>query len=270
MVRCGKPHFPPAMCGRAPFNSSNQPRVMQSKKKQGSTRSRQKSCLPCAKSKVRCSLERPSCSRCITTKRKCTYPPRAENYASPTFSRESRHSAPLSQSSATPTSLPSILTRLEDTAIYRTTANSSTAEQSPHDQPADTENNQTPSLDFSKLDIVPFPDTDHTKDLLLGPFLAIDEQVPKTFHPFTFQYISCVLRTYVKQIAGKYVPPVIHPTQVSGEITSVALANCYSLVRLWHHHEAGSETMVAETIQREMTRLANYVRTYLGPCNTYK
>jgi hypothetical protein len=56
------------------------------------------------------------------------------------------------------------------------------------------------------------------------------------------------------------VPPIIHPMQLAPEYRGVALANCYSLVRLWHHSAAGSEHMVAETIQREMERLAaNYV-----------
>ena len=243
---------------------------MQPRQKQGSTHLRKKSCLPCAKSKVRCNLERPSCSRCVATNRTCEYPIRAEDSSTPASSRDSRRSVPLSrgttapaQNTATPPSLPNILTGLADTTILGPTPGDQTEEQPLLEQPLSAPPYQSPSLDFSNLDIVPFANADNIKDRSLRPFLAVEEQVPKAFHPFTLQYITCILRTYVRQIAGKCVPPIIHPMQVSGGITSIALANCYSLVQLWHHHEAGSEAMVSETIQREMDRLASHVRIHL-------
>lgn len=38
-----------------------------------------------------------------------------------------------------------------------------------------------------------------------------------------------------------------------------ALANCYSLVRLWQQAVPGSEAMVVSTLEREMERLAEEV-----------
>jgi hypothetical protein len=118
------------------------------------------------------------------------------------------------------------------------------------------------SLDFSKLDLVPLDSAEQIRDRWLRPFLnSGEQQTPKAFHPYTLQYISCVLRTYPKlMIMEDGVPPIIHPMQVFNRKGSAALANCFSLVRLWHHSAVGSEDIVAETIQREMERLAaNYV-----------
>ncbi|KAM6527357.1 hypothetical protein FSOLCH5_003426 [Fusarium solani] len=58
-------------------------------------------------------------------------------------------------------------------------------------------------------------------------------------------------------MAGDGIPPMIHPMQLSDGIPT-ALANCYSLVRLWHHRAGGSEGIVAETVGREMDRLAQH------------
>lgn len=218
--------------------------------------SRKKSCLQCANSKVRCSLERPCCARCVASNRQCRYVTPAERTSSPVASR---HSVSPVQGIATPTSLRSF-TDSTDEAFVGTTAGSHPTPLPLPTQSLTTADCPGVSLDFSNLDLVPLADADQIRDRWLRPFLAVGEQVSKAFHPYTLLYISCVLRTYPKMMVGKNgVPPIIHPMQMSDGNSSIALANCYSLVRLWHHSAAGSEHVVAETIEREMERLASYV-----------
>lgn len=229
---------------------------MRPRGKQRSTPSRKKSCLHCANSKIRCSLERPSCARCVASNRQCTYTTSAEGPSSPVASR---NSVPPIQDITTPTSLTTFTDSTDETFVGTTTSSHQTPQSQPT-QPRTTADVSGVSLDFSNLDLIPLADANHIRDRWLRPFLAVGEQVPKAFHPYTLLYISSVLRTYPKIMVGKNgVPPIIHHMQMSDGNSSVALANCYSLVRLWHHSAAGSEHVVAETIQREMERLASYV-----------
>lgn len=229
--------------------------------------SRKKSCLQCASSKVRCSLERPSCARCVASNRQCKYSTPTGGTSSPVASR---HSVPPVQSVPTPRSLRPFGDSTDETLVGRT------AGSHPAPLPLPTQSRATAdrpdiSLDFSNLDLVPLPDADQIRDRWLRPFLVDGEQVPKAFHPYTLSYISCVLQTYPKMMVGKTgVPPIIHPMQMSNGNSSVALANCYSLVRLWHHSAPGSEHVVAETIEREMARLASYVIPSLTKSASYK
>lgn len=214
---------------------------------QRSTPSRKKSCLQCAKSKVRCGLERPSCQRCVASSRRCTYATEAP--PSPTI----RAAAPASI--ATPASLSTAFTEPSDVTVV--------SEREPLPTLPPLTQAQVPvqardeTLNFASVDLVPLAGADQIRDRWLRPFLAVtgQQELPKAFHPYTLQYMSCVLRTYPKQMANDSVPPFIHPTQMT--TGHVALANCYSLVRLWHHRAAGSEAIVADTVQREMDRLAH-------------
>lgn len=232
--------------------------IMQPRQKQRSAVSRKKSCLQCARSKTRCGLERPFCHRCATARRECVYATPVEDPpVGSRFSLLSDPSLPPILNITTPVSSSTVFTFSPDVAHVGSTAESDPTALPLPPTPA---NHEDGALDFSDLDLIPFPDADHIRDRLLRPFFSVREQVPKTFQPYTLQYITCVLRTYVKQLAGNIcVPPIIHSIQMSNGNTSVALANCCSLVRLWDQHAAGSEAMVAEIIQREMSRLENCV-----------
>ncbi|PYH49754.1 Zn(II)2Cys6 transcription factor domain-containing protein [Aspergillus saccharolyticus JOP 1030-1] len=177
---------------------------------------RKKACLSCTRSKVRCSLERPACSRCRSLGRVCEYftapdipPPRPQR----------RH-------------------RL----------GSSTR-------------NEQPYLDFTKVELIPASGAESIRDRWLRPYILPPlgrDEVPKVYHPFTLQYISRILATYPRcMLKDGKAPPILHQTQVSAENLPQALANCYSLVRMWENAVPGSEAMVINTIETEMDRLAN-------------
>lgn len=208
------------------------------------TPSRKKSCLPCARAKVRCDLKRPSCTRCVTSNRSCRFatadspssPPPPQHVITPTRN-------------ATPVSLSTNFTDPEPRVAHQAPTLA---------QDAISQGCHQASLNFSDLDLVPLAGADEIRDLWLRPFLDVGAPVPKSFHPHTLQYMCCVLRTYPRQMVGDGVPPMIHPMQLMGGAPT-ALANAYSLVRLWNNRADGSDGIVAETIGREMDRLAQHV-----------
>ncbi|WPH01295.1 Hypothetical protein R9X50_00413300 [Acrodontium crateriforme] len=216
------------------------------------TRSRKKSCLPCAKAKVRCDLERPICTRCVTAKKICSYatPPEIPSQSN----RIEGYSFP--QGIATPTSI-SLQGPLTDPSNF--VIEKRAVETQPTTVPAAPglpRSNHRDTLDFSHLDHVPLSGADEIQHRWMRPFLATGEDAPKAFQPFTLQYISCVLRTYPKQMTRiDTFAPIIHPAQMIDDSTAGPLANCYSLVRMWYFQAPGSDLLVAQTIQREMNRL---------------
>lgn len=247
---------------------------MPSKRVHRSTPSRKKSCLTCAKAKIRCHLERPQCSTCVASGRTCIYaaPPIPRSLLSPSSPSSSSSSVSAPVASVVPPELSDPRAPLPPPA--RITAQPRPQfrppllpqpQQQPLPQHEQQSNQIRASLNFASLDLVPLSSAESIRDRWLRPFLATinDQQqqqqqldVPKAFHPYTLQYITCALRTYPKLMAddddyANRLPSFIHPMQTHGQ-----LANCRSLARLWQHRAAGSEAIVADTVRREMDRLA--------------
>jgi hypothetical protein len=132
---------------------------------------------------------------------------------------------------------------------------------SPH--PRAVTSGQTRRLDlvFTDIDLTPRLNAVDIRDRWLRPYLLPPlgrDEIPKAYHPFTLQYISIILKTYPRYMMkdGGF-PPIIHHTQVNPNRMPQALANCYSLVRMWEQAAPGSETMVMGTVEGEMERLAS-------------
>ncbi|KKK18307.1 hypothetical protein P175DRAFT_0481575 [Aspergillus ochraceoroseus IBT 24754] len=206
---------------------------------------RKKACGSCTKSKVRCDLERPACSRCRSLRRVCQYatpssiPPLATQHES--TQGEGEEGEPI-----TPWISSSILEAVQlDPGLEAAI---------PPIRPADD------GLDFTKVDLVPSQNAENIRDRWLRPYILPppgQEETPKLYNPFTLQYISRVLSTYPHvMLKDGDVPPIIHRCQVSGPTMPVALANCYSLVRMCIQAAPGSEMMVVSTVEKEMERLA--------------
>ncbi|PYH99764.1 hypothetical protein BO71DRAFT_468027 [Aspergillus ellipticus CBS 707.79] len=223
---------------------------------------RKKACQSCTRSKVRCDLERPACSRCRSLDRPCEYPshpvfsnPRVEpNYAVQTSSVERDPdlsilgTSGLEQPSGMPIAVPYGL----ESPIW-----------TPPSQPRRqvTRNVRREGLDFENIDLVPRENAEDIRDRWLRPYILPPlgrDEVPKAYHPFTLQYISMVLSTYPRSmLKDGDTPPIVHQMQIVEQRMSRALANCYSLVRMWEQAAVGSETLVVDTVEKEMERLAN-------------
>lgn len=222
---------------------------------------RKKACNSCTKSKVRCSLEKPVCFRCQTTGRPCEYPASAAGKGpSPTetatvdatgSSRASYYNAPVL---ATPhpeqIPIPAISGQTPASAAW--SPSSQTARQDTRAQ-----------LDFTAINLVPSINAEDIRDRWLRPYILPPlgrNETPKIHHPFTIQYISRVLSTYPRcMLEDQGIPPIIHWTQIEAGEMPRALANCYSLVRMWQRAVPGSETMVMDTLTRDMERLTEDV-----------
>lgn len=127
-------------------------------------------------------------------------------------------------------------------------------------------------LDFTAIDLAPSTNAEDIRDRWLRPYIPPplgQNEVPKVYHPSTLQYISRVLSTYPRyMLRNGNIPPIIHHAQVErGEIPH-ALANCYTLVRMWEQAVPGSEEMVVKTLEKEMERLAEEVSPRCNNMNT--
>ncbi|GFF22542.1 hypothetical protein IFM61606_08532 [Aspergillus udagawae] len=116
-------------------------------------------------------------------------------------------------------------------------------------------------LDFEEINITPTSNAEDIRDRWLRPFFMSTlgrSETPKAYHPYTVQFIARILRTYPRyMLSDRLVPPIIHQAQVRENATPRALANCYSLVRMWEQAVPGSEEIVINTFEREMERLSS-------------
>jgi len=214
---------------------------------------RKKACNNCTRSKVRCDLERPACSRCRSRDRNCEYP--ANEGVSPSVETTSS----LIELDTSPLGVPR-LGRATDAPIdFPFSA-------TPAENPLQTrpERDKETELDLRVVDLAPSANAGDIRDRWLRPYilpLTESEEIPKAYHPFTLQYIGRILSTYPRcMLKDGGLPPIIHRAQIVGRDMPRALANCYSLVRMWEQAVPGSETMVVSIVENEMRRLAEEVR----------
>ena len=224
---------------------------------------RKKACSQCTKAKVRCDLKRPSCLRCQSRSLTCHYStPDAQNLG-PIIGTETDTFRLLGASAGLSPPAANAVPHENGQALSvsnQTTASSELNSFTPNDngdpsQQAEQQRATGDELDFSKTFLISKTDSKLIRDRWMGAFLPSSNQRPKVLPTHTVQYLSCVLRSFSRQMLrpGHY-PPIIHPTQMAGEVP-LPLANCFSLIRMWEGQAHGSEGIVAETVQREMNRL---------------
>ncbi|CAG7965270.1 unnamed protein product [Penicillium nalgiovense] len=217
---------------------------------------RKKACQSCTDSKVRCGLEKPTCSRCRARGKQCRYP---------AGSGDVYQSSPVVSNGQI--SADEILSFEPSLANFSTTptltAFSSPVSGHASDIPRiDSQHESTQTVDtdltFDHIDLVPMIDAEKIRDRWLQPYLlTATEQVPKLFNPFTVQFVTCVLRSYPNHLLDeKGLPPFIHPLQLNSKAMPRTIANCFSLVRMWMNRVAGSEAIVLSTVRQEMERLS--------------
>lgn len=220
---------------------------------------RKKACQNCTSSKVRCGLEKPTCSRCRARGRQCRYPAGSGDiYRSSSVTSDEKNSAgeslsfepSLAEFSTIPTAaaFPSPESGYASDILHIYSRHEST-------QTVDTE------LNFDHVDLIPMANAEEIRDRWLQPYLFTSTgQVPKLSSPFTMQFLACVLRSYPNYLLDEEsLPPFIHPLQLSNKPMPRTVANCISLVRMWMNRVAGSEAMVLSTVRQEMERLSREV-----------
>ncbi len=228
---------------------------------------RKKACSHCTKAKVRCDLRRPSCLRCQFRSLTCHYSnPNDQSLAADIPNEINDSGVPGGTASLSP-NIGGLVPRLNGKALGASIQTAADARLSPFNQDAHSDPSQQAEhqqatgdeLDFSKIFLISKTDSTLIRDRWMGSFLPASDQRPKVLPPHTVQYLSCVLRTFSKQMLrpGTY-PPIIHSTQMAGPVP-LPLANCFSIIRMWESQAHGSEAVVAETVQREMKRLYDEV-----------
>lgn len=125
------------------------------------------------------------------------------------------------------------------------------------------EQDKETGLDLRVVYLAPSANAGDIRDRWLRPYilpLLEGEEIPKAYHPFTLQYIARILSTYPRcMLRDGGLPPIVHRAQIAGKEMPRALANCYSLVRMWEQAVPGSESMVVSIVENEMRRLAEEV-----------
>ena len=223
---------------------------------------RKKACKQCTKAKVRCGLERPSCRRCQSRDLPCKYltpGPLPGNVVTST-SRPFDTTEP--EQPTAPAGYPSTpIGPVDDIFFNPHRARNLTPthrRQNPEFRSARAQHRNT--TDYTTIDLISVTDSALIRDRWLQSFLPTPGQRAKVLPPHTVQFLSCVFRSYSRKLLrpGSF-PPFVNPLQVvEGELPQ-ALANCFSLVRMWVGREQGSEVMVVETVRSEMERLLDEV-----------
>lgn len=85
----------------------------------------------------------------------------------------------------------------------------------------------------------------------LNAYVPLPGQEAKNYPTNISKLIFRTLKSYALKAIQGYPPPFIHPTHLSLE----PISTCFTLLRLQRCPMAGSETVVAGILEREMTRL---------------
>ncbi|GJP88847.1 C6 finger domain protein [Aspergillus niger] len=280
------PHLSLYMIFEISFSADHRLRYMTRLKmaKSQSRPPRRKACSNCIKSKVRCTLDRPACSRCRLTGRTC-------DYGTTTTALEHRHFPRLqethigetdsleSQSVPSP-SVPELSSRVLQTPpslSYTPSPSANNTIWCPPNQQAQElpieAFSKEKEFDFEAINLTPSSIAEDIRDRWLRPFFLPAHgrsETPKVCHPHTLQFIARIMKTYPRyMLRDRRPPPIIHHVQVRENETPRALANCYSLVRMWEQAVPGSEEIVLNTVAREMERLASEVCISIH-CTSYK
>lgn len=93
--------------------------------------------------------------------------------------------------------------------------------------------------------------SDDIRNRWLNTFIPLQGQVVKRYPPNVIKFVDRMLKSYASMVLRGRAPPFVHHTQLS----SPPLSTCFTLVRLCKDPLTGSEKVVTEILQREMTRL---------------
>ncbi|KAJ5773679.1 hypothetical protein N7457_008575 [Penicillium paradoxum] len=222
---------------------------------QGSTR--KKSCRKCVQAKARCDLGNPKCKRCTVRSIICEYPSRIESNNG--LSRENEQSyanfmpanSIYDAGSLDSTWPPELAAGIGNPSRHQAHSAIPNSERVYLDPSLD--------LDFQHNDLVAMTDAEEIRDRWLRPYISDSTgQEPKQLNAHTIQYLTCVLKSYVRNLLDSIAPPFLHPLQLAA-IHPPVLACCFTLVRMWLTRIPGSEPLILGTIHGEMKKITDQV-----------
>jgi hypothetical protein len=176
---------------------------------------RKKSCNNCSKSKLRCDLRRPSCTRCRNRHWDCVYAIDTK------FCEEET---------------PPQHAEIPAVTLF-----------SPELPPNDT-------LDFSNVHLICTVDAHRIRVRWLESLLPSIDQRPKPFQPATMAFTASALKSYPAMFLNNDRPPFIHWSQLREPVPQ-PLANCINIARMWTAQTLESAELVRDVIVQEMSKL---------------
>jgi hypothetical protein len=228
---------------------------------------RRKSCKHCSLAKVRCDLQRPTCSRCLLRQISCQY---------------------VADVPATPVNPVNNETTLADQQQVTDVANGDSGPFEEHQPAAQVTESLIPGPDplppFS-LEYVESVEpaassgvvstngshVAHESSMMTFEMDTTENQwalqlTPTPVTPplvkHSMEFIFRVLRTWPGIMASEIqLPPIIHISQISNSSLPLPLANCFTLAKMWDGQRPGSEDLVRHTAVNAMTGLFIEVRT---------
>ncbi|KAF2808058.1 uncharacterized protein BDZ99DRAFT_391543 [Mytilinidion resinicola] len=247
---------------------------------------RQKSCRWCTGSKVRCDLQRPTCSRCLQRDLACEYViPLTRNWRSPSasgFSRSldgSTNSASASPPSAPDPQPPPVFAQTDSFSQFLFSHNDPFPNVSSSSLGADLA--LTSFADQSCSPATNTPEINNFgNDWTNLPFLEqLDSTPPLARH--SMEVLLRVMKTWPKMLAKEFQPPpLLHTSQMYHILTNQnprilpeqsahpvpqPLANCFTISKMWAGQCEGASGIVTETVTKEMESLFEKYRTMNEP-----
>lgn len=235
---------------------------------------RKKACRPCTVARARCDLIRPTCSRCVDKQLQCEYFVPAA--AGARVRRRPEATLLASSAGSTSPSFDPLALTAPEVVLSPTTHNSSLLGTSERTTavlscPSDI-GDPRPSTSAPSKDTALFDDTDAVLLAPLDVSRIRDRWLDYYFTPTTKQIkeyparimalMSRTLSTYPAMWIRNqsHTPPFLHPAQCSQQtIMPETLANCLSLLRLCANAVPGSDDLVRDNVQREMSRLVSVI-----------
>lgn len=248
---------------------------------------RQKACHPCSAAKAKCDRKLRRCTRCLQRGLSCAYPQAAPPGDSapgtgvngkvcrtrPTTSIPSTsqdlHPTPECDSSEgidTWSLVPELTGSMSGCSQTNVSSSSTVGDQTLQGLRLSATNSQSgasETLDFSNLEVFSPINVDDIRNRWLNPYVPVPGQKIKEYSANTTFFISKILKSYAAvTVHGRGVPPFVHSSQVMATSSSPPLSTCLSLVRMCEKPLPGSESVTADVLQREMSRLYAQRETY--------
>ncbi|CAI7620677.1 unnamed protein product [Penicillium palitans] len=212
--------------------------------------SRRKACRKCVEGKAACDLGKPKCKRCKDRGTSCEYPAHVRSQSG--TNTENQYATV----DASPLSTVSNAILPNSTLAQVLAQNTGNASHTPgHSTIADSGLVHPDVLDFHEIDLVPMIDAEEIRDRWLRPYISSSTgQEPKQLNAHTMQYLTCVLKSYIRNLLHSIPPPFIHSLQ-QRETCPPVLAYCFTLVRTWLTRIPGCEPLLLRTIGDEMKNI---------------